>query len=376
MSNHTRVVILDNLILVPWPQAFALCFLWSVLAVRLTVHAARRYGVLAHPSQRASHTVPTPRLGGVGFVSSFFIVLFLLEQVRPVPVAPWVGALIVGGGYALVGGLLDDLLDLNPRWKFLFQAAAAGTAVASGLRLDVFDWPGGAATQFSSALGIILAFLFVVFMMNAYNFMDGMDGQAAIFGIFAFAGMLAPLVGPQISYFSGEALVCAMLAGGLAGFLPFNAPGCDPERKTFMGDSGSQFIGFALAVVALRLQDAAPDRFPLAAALILFSPFIYDVLFTLVRRFVRGENLLVAHRSHLYQRLMIAGWSHGRTLALNGLLYAACFFLSHVYAVGLPAVGGLSRNPAVWEWAAVGATACALAAYTALVLAVERRAAA
>jgi UDP-N-acetylmuramyl pentapeptide phosphotransferase/UDP-N-acetylglucosamine-1-phosphate transferase len=152
----------------------------------------------------------------------------------------------------------------------------------------------------------------------------------------------------------------------LLGLLAFNWPGTSPERKTFMGDGGSQFVGFVIAMLVLRLDESATYAFPSIAALIVLSPFIYDVCFTLLRRLSRGENIFVAHRSHLYQRLLIAGWSHGKTLLLNSILWITCVYLAYLYArAGW--LGQLQLRYFVFL-----ATAVVLFIYTAIVLLVER----
>jgi UDP-N-acetylmuramyl pentapeptide phosphotransferase/UDP-N-acetylglucosamine-1-phosphate transferase len=181
-------------------------------------------------------------------------------------------------------------------------------------------------------------------------------------------GIYLPLAAFHLLRFSGEVFVLSSLSGALLGFYLFNNPTRPQGEKTFMGDSGSQFVGFVLAIMTLRLADAGSRAFTFGAALILLSPFLWDVSYTLVRRLVRGENILQAHRSHLYQRLLIAGWSHGQTLAVNFVLWGICYALSQTYARGLRFKGPVL--PVV----AVSATLLVLLAYTLMVLLVERSA--
>jgi UDP-N-acetylmuramyl pentapeptide phosphotransferase/UDP-N-acetylglucosamine-1-phosphate transferase len=162
--------------------------------------------------------------------------------------------------------------------------------------------------------------------------MDGMDGQAALFGALVSLAMAMPLVAFDFPYAVAQSVVLLVLAGVLFAFLMFNLPTTELPRKTFMGDSGSQFVGFVLAIAALHTCEYRNSSFPFAAALIILSPFLWDVLYTLIRRTIRGENLLQAHRTHLYQRLLVAGWTHGRTLALNFVLWSLCFVLAQLDA--------------------------------------------
>lgn len=313
----------------------------SMLLVRLTILLSRHYDVMARPSDRGSHSIPTPRLGGLGSAAAFYVTAIIMSSWGVhAPLESWRLVMFVGGAWALIGGALDDFQELPPRWKLLLQIAAAGSVVAFGFAPDTFELPFAETMRVPHIVAIIIATLVSFFMMNIFNFMDGMDGQAAVFGIITafglafFVGNHGFSLGFGITwtgmYLAGMA---AIAAGSLLGLLFHNYPGREIEKKTFMGDCGSQFYGFILAVAALQAGDGPPgERFPWIASLILFSPFIYDVVYTLIRRYSRGERLTQAHRTHLYQRLMVAGWSHGQTLALNSVLYVAMLIFALIYA--------------------------------------------
>jgi UDP-N-acetylmuramyl pentapeptide phosphotransferase/UDP-N-acetylglucosamine-1-phosphate transferase len=200
-----------------------------------------------------------------------------------------------------------------------------------------------------------------------------MDGQASVFGAITGFGLAAYIANHGIRYGFGlswsgmlAAGNAAIAAATLLGLLVYNYPGRDVRSKTFLGDCGSQFYGFVLAVVALHAGDGPPEqRFPWIASLILFSPFIYDVAYTLVRRIRRGERLTEAHRTHLYQRLMVAGWTHGQTLKLNIAVYLGAMLLAWAYAA--------SNHHGIWQLGVLAATGCLLAAYTVIVLQVEEK---
>ncbi len=334
-------------------QAFVMLVIWvlrtiifpgmvSLLLVRLTIILSHQYGVVAHPSSRGSHTIPTPRLGGLGSAAAFFLSITLMNRWGAVaPFEPWRLVLMIGGLWALLGGALDDFEELSPRWKLLVQVAAAGSVLMFGFAPTRLDLPFGYTAELPAMVGAIIAMLVVFFMMNIFNFMDGMDGQASVFGVIIGLTLGIYLANYGLVFRMGLtwnnmylAAAAAMTAGSLLGLLWHNYPGRDMRWKTFMGDCGSQFYGFILAVIALQAADGNGSAvFPWAASFILFSPFIYDVCFTLIRRYRRGERLTQAHRTHLYQRLMVAGWSHGRTLALNTGLYVIMAVLAYSYAV-------------------------------------------
>lgn len=361
----------------PWLHT-VLGFLLATMLVRYSIVAAHRYELFARPSERASHTFPTPRIGGMGMGVAFYLVAFIMyfRPYAPVTPSPWNAAVIVGGAWALIGGFLDDVLELNPRWKFLFQFAAAGSAVALGFSIESITLPNQTLLPLPHELGPLFSLLFIVFIMNAYNFMDGMDGQASLFGTIVALGICLPLViqnfisaiFAETAAHSSEAQMLATLAGTLLGLLVYNYPGKAQSDKTFMGDSGSQFVGFLLAVFAMRMEQTQASGFSLIAALILLSPFLWDVCYTLVRRLARRENILQAHRSHLYQRLMIAGWSHGRTLGFNCVLWLICFWLAQLYAQA-----SRTSTPATLHWIVIAMTLGVLVLYTLTVLAVEKR---
>lgn len=314
----------------------------SLLCVRYTITLSHSYNVLARPSDRGSHTIPTPRLGGMGSAVAFYLtVLMLLIWDVYQPLEPWRLTLLVGGAWALIGGALDDVLELPPRWKLLVQLAAIGCVYTFGFAPSQFDVPF-TSFHLGPTAGTLTALITSLFLMNIFNFMDGMDGQASLFGIITGLGLGIYVTnhGLQASGFGltwnsmlpGAFAVAA--ASTLIGVMWYNYPGRPIASKTFLGDCGSQFYGFVLAIVALQAGEPnlPQQRFPWIASLILFSPFIYDVAFTLVRRYRRGERLTQAHRSHLYQRLMVAGWSHGKTLKFNAVLYVIMLVLSWLYA--------------------------------------------
>ncbi len=345
---------------------------WAVgfLLTRLSIFLARRYHVLAHPNERASHTIPTPRLGGIAIAGTVYLLVAMLDLQGQFPPALWRTGLLVGGAWAFIGGLLDDLLQLDPKPKFFFQFAAAGCALVAGIHAlpePVTSW---IATRDQSWLPIaswIFSATFIIFFMNAYNFMDGMDGQAATFGALSALALELPRAVFGDRTFVGEVILLGSLAGALLGFFFFNRPSAALERKTFMGDCGSQFVGFVLAVMVLRCEQTTPRVFNFWSAVIVLSPFIWDVVYTLVRRLLRGENILQAHRTHLYQRLLVAGWTHGEVLALNFVLWGICFVLAQLH-------GRLLRAEADdWLPLVYCATALVLVLYTIFVLAVEFR---
>jgi UDP-N-acetylmuramyl pentapeptide phosphotransferase/UDP-N-acetylglucosamine-1-phosphate transferase len=198
--------------------------------------------------------------------------------------------------------LLDDLTGLRARTRLLVHLLAAGLLLVGGLGL-----PWGWASWVASLLGI-------VWMLNLFNFMDGMDGFAggmalAGFGFLGWAGHLAGA--------GSYALYCWMICAACLGFLIFNFP----PARIFMGDVGSATLG--LLAAALSLWGVRLQLYPAWFPLLVFSPFIVDATVTLLRRALRRERVWQAHREHVYQRLVQAGWGHRRTVLTEYALMAA-----------------------------------------------------
>lgn len=282
-----------------------------VLSFILTA-ALRRYAlaksIIDVPNARSSHTVPTPRGGGVSIVLTF---LFTLPLLLMAGLAPLSVVLALGGAGALVAliGFMDDHGHIAARWRLLGHFFAAGWALF---------WLGGLPpiTLFGMAVylswvGQFLAVLYLVWMLNLYNFMDGIDGIASVEAICVCLGacLLYWLTG-----FEGLIWLPMLLAAAVAGFLFWNFP----PARIFMGDAGSGFLGLILGVLSIQAAWASSQL--LWAWLILLGVFVVDATFTLIRRLVRGDKVYEAHRSHAYQ---FASRRFGRhlpvTLAVAGI---------------------------------------------------------
>lgn len=253
----------------------------------------RRYAmaksIIDIPNARSSHTVPTPRGGGVAIVLSFLLALPVLAFSGFLPWTTTWAMLGSGTGIAVLG-FLDDHGHIAARWRLLGHFAASAWALY---------WLGGlpAITLFGFSvdlgwLGHILAGFYLVWMLNLYNFMDGIDGIASVEAICACLGacLLYWLAG-----FDSLIILPLVLAAAVLGFLYWNFP----PARIFMGDAGSGFLGMILGI--LSLQAAWVSSQLLWAWLILLGVFIVDATFTLIRRLVRGDKVYEAHRSHAYQ---------------------------------------------------------------------------
>ncbi len=270
------------------------------------------------PNARSSHTHPTPRMGGLGIVATFVIILPLLWIMLIGAGRNWLLATKFGVAllsYVIIAavGLVDDLRRIGPLAKYLGQLAAALIALWGGVLFLRFDLPFSGVITFGTVLGAVLTIIWLTGFSNFFNFMDGIDGLAGGVGVIYSLALAVVCIGTSHRLVGAG---CLMLAAACLGFVAHNFP----PAKIFMGDVGSLFIGYVLAAFAVVTANNGEHPAPFIAVLLIFGTFIYDATFTIFRRIRHGEKLYEAHRSHLYQRLVIAGQSHHRvSLTYYGL---------------------------------------------------------
>jgi UDP-GlcNAc:undecaprenyl-phosphate GlcNAc-1-phosphate transferase len=277
----------------------ALLVLLSAGTVRMMI-AAR---VMDTPAARKAHDRPTPKGGGVGIVVAFLIgigVLYRFAEFSRLANPYFLGVIEASVAIAVVA-FLDDLFD----WPFIVklgaQVLAALVAVSSGLYVTDFRIPYLGPLPLAWA-GIALTLAWLLFTTNAMNFIDGLNGLASGVALIAclFIAFIAEHHGGWFAY-----AAAGLLAAGLAGFLPFNFP----KARIFMGDVGSQFTGFMLAVLAVVASRFDGVELSFLLVPMLLSGVLFDVAFTLVRRGLQGESVTQPHRGHLYQIAQRSGVS-------------------------------------------------------------------
>ncbi len=296
-------------------------FLTGVISFLVTgwlVNAPSWLRTLDMPNKRSLHSQPTPRIGGLGVVAAFVVILPMLWIMLLPKATNWVLATklaIALLSYVVIAGvgLIDDLRRIGPLAKYLGQLLAAIIAIWGGVIFTHLSLPYVGLIGFGWAAGALLTILWLTGFSNFFNFMDGIDGLAG--GV----GAIYSLALACICFGTGHRLLGAgslMMAAACLGFLAHNFP----PAKIFMGDVGSLFIGYVLAAFAVMTANSGERPAPFIAVALIFGTFIYDATLTIFRRLVRGEKIYQAHRSHLYQRLVIAGQSHRRvSLTYYGL---------------------------------------------------------
>jgi Fuc2NAc and GlcNAc transferase len=283
----------------------------ALLAFLLTAVIRRHaegLGLIDVPNARSSHTHPVPRGGGIAL--AIVILCGLTVFALSINTHSDLFTLIAGGALVAIVGLADDRRSQPVVLRVLVHLAAAGLAVATLGPVRLVTVPG----LFELPLGWTaapLTVLWIVAMVNAYNFMDGIDGIAAGQAIVAGGGWI--WLGAAYDLPIVE-LTGLLIAGAAAGFLVHNRP----PARIFLGDVGSGFLGYMLAVLTVAASRERPELF-LAGVLFMWA-FLLDTAVTLIRRAWNRENVFAAHRSHLYQRLVINGHSHA---VVAGLYTAA-----------------------------------------------------
>lgn len=267
--------------------------------------------VLDRPDPRKAHTRPIPKGGGVGVVAAFLLgVAALYEFAEFSRLAdPYFRGVIAASAAIAAVAFLDDLRDWPFAVKLAAQLGAAGVVVGSGLYVSALNLPGWGTVPLGW-LGPPLTLAWIVFVTNAVNFIDGLNGLASGVSVVACA-FLAGIGAAYEGWFVYFASL--LLAAGLVGFLPFNYP----RARIFMGDVGSQFCGFVLAVLGVAAGRFAGAELSVLLVPMLLFGVLFDVAFTLVRRALAGERITQAHRGHLYQVAHRAGMAAPLVAALQ-----------------------------------------------------------
>lgn len=265
--------------------------------------------VLDRPNQRSSHSVPTPRGGGIAIVAGVLAALsatgVLFEA--PLPVVASIALLFAAIGF------IDDLRGLPAVARLVAQIG--GATVGTAALAFVLDWAG-----WWLPVVVVAATAWTVGFTNVFNFMDGINGIAA-----AQAGIsgAAFLVLGSVEDLTVVAALGGATVGAAAGFAPFNFP----KARVFLGDVGSYFLGAWLALTAVVGFRAG---LPPEACGAPFALYVSDVAVTLLRRVRRGAPWREAHREHVYQRLVIGGWSHTQTTTVVAVAVVCCSALGSV----------------------------------------------
>lgn len=306
---------------------FAIALLATTGGVALFKRYGAAAGMLDVPNERSSHVRPTPRGGGIVLV---LVCLAVYCVSAAVGVSPIKWAYVTGALIVAAISWLDDVYGVHAFLRLLVHAVAAVIVIWGCGPLTSVYLPVGESIIYLGALAPIITFLWIVWLINAYNFMDGIDGIAGAQALVAGLGWAA------FGYFVDDRALY-LFAGAIAfsslGFLIHNWT----PASVFMGDVGSAFLGLTFATMPLLLKEKAAivnRGWIMTAAIAFLWLFVFDSVFTFARRVLKRERFWVAHRQHLYQRLIVGGSGHGHVsliYAFLGSIVISSFFAAFLF---------------------------------------------
>ena len=298
--------------------AFIVSFAFTFATTPLVRRSAFKIGAIDIPKDnRRMHKKPTPRIGGLAIIFGFTVATLCFAQ----PSRQLYGTL-AGAAIIAVMGVIDDCKNLPAKLKFVIQIIAALVVVFAGdIKIDVFTNPNFLSDNpywvLPEWLSVTLTVIWIVFITNAVNFIDGLDGLAA--GVSAIMSISLVFISIRVGEYPIAILGIALM-GSCFGFLPFNFN----PAKIFMGDTGSTFLGFMLATLSIQGVFKSYAVISFAVPLLILGLPLFDALFAMIRRILRGQSPMTADRGHLHHRLVDMGFSQKQTVfilyAISGVL--------------------------------------------------------
>lgn len=304
--------------------SFALC----VAMIPLIIKFCKKFSLYDYQSARKIHSGDIPRLGGIGIAVSFFIAaflfLFLTQKIGFKNNLP----ILIAGLIIFTGAIIDDLKNLPAIVKLIIQLVAVSLVTINGYRFtQICGW------HLPTVLSFILTFGWVLGVINAYNLIDGLDGLCGSLSFTALVtlGVLYTLSG------NIEANLCFILAGSVLGFLVFNWP----PAKIFMGDNGSQFLGFMIATIPLYTSSDVFEYNKFLIMLVITSFPVFDTIAAIWRRLRENRGIMSPDRSHLHHKLLNMGYNKKQALYLIAVLQTLlCIAVILSFIVGNTVVDG------------------------------------
>ena len=298
--------------------AFIISFVFTFATTPLVRRLAFKIGAIDIPrDKRRMHKKPTPRIGGLAIVFGFLVATLCFADMSRQLVGTLCGAAII-----IAMGVVDDCRALDAKLKFVIQIAAALVVVYVGdIKIDVFTNPNIFSDNpywvLPPWLSVALTVIWIVFITNSVNFIDGLDGLAA--GVSAIMSVSLVFISISVGEYSIAILGIALM-GSCFGFLPFNFN----PAKIFMGDTGSTFLGFMLATLSIQGVFKSYAVISFAVPLLILGLPLFDASFAMIRRVATGKSPMIADRGHLHHRLIDMGFSQKQTVfilyAISGVL--------------------------------------------------------
>ncbi len=304
--------------------AFVLASVLSFASTPLVKLLAEKVGAVDVPNdERRMHKTPIPRMGGLAIFLGFLFAVILFVDISTQLRGMLIGAIVI-----VILGIVDDIIPLPALLKFIVQILAAYIVVSHGTVIEKFTNPNIFSADPYIDLGVMsipITIIWIVAITNAVNLIDGLDGLAVgVSSIAAFSLLLIAIFLPEYNI----AILMAALAGACIGFMPYNLN----PAKIFMGDTGSTFLGFVLACVSIQGLFKFYALVSFAVPFLILGLPLFDTIFAIVRRILKGQNPMKADRGHVHHRLIDMGFNQKQTVTIlyvmSGLLGLAAVILA------------------------------------------------
>lgn len=292
-----------------------IAFVISIVVTPFVKKFAMFTGVISIPKDdRRVHKKPMPLLGGLSIYAAFLVTVFLKKG----NITIWEWGVVLGATIIVIGGFLDDKYEIKPWQKLFFQIAAACCLIGFGDRIKLLTNPFYNMNPYIDIdlwISIPFTMIWIIGITNALNLIDGLDGLAAGVGLISTITIfiVALLNGRQEAMY-----MTAILSGAILGFLPYNFN----PASIFMGDTGSQLLGFLLAAISMEGAIKSATAFSIAVPILALGLPIYDTLFAMIRRKINGKPIMQADKGHLHHRLMDMGLSQKQAVIIMYLISA------------------------------------------------------
>ena len=298
-------------------------FLASLILVPIVKKIAIHINAMDEPNERKIHKVPMPRLGGLAIFLAFLLGYMLYGEISTQMLS-----ILIGSFLLILVGIVDDIHSVKARYKLIVQIVAAAIVVLYGdlsfTELSVF----GYNIYFNDFFGALLSILFIVAITNAINLIDGLDGLAA--GISSIYFLTIAIIAFILNRIGGlDVIISLIMLGSTLGFLFHNFP----PAKIFMGDTGSLFLGFMISIIALLGYKVTTFTSLIVPIIILAIP-IFDTVFAILRRLLKGQNIGVADKEHFHHQLLKMKYSPTKSILIIYAIDIAFAAVSIFYILG------------------------------------------
>ena len=294
--------------------ALIVALIVALVATPVVKSLAFKMGAMDVPKDnRRMHDHPIPRMGGLAIFLGFLLSVLLFAEITP-----QLRGMLLGSVIIVVPGIFDDIYSLPAMFKFVVQIVAALVAVFSGNVIQTLSNPNIFSSDLYWDLGVLsipVSVIWIVAITNAVNLIDGLDGLAC--GVSTISSMTLLVISLVVSD-APAAILMAALAGSCIGFLPYNLN----PAKIFMGDTGSTFLGYVLAVVSIQGLFKFYTIISFAVPFLMLGLPIFDTCFAFIRRIAHGQSPMHADRSHVHHRLIDMGFSQKQAVAVLYIISA------------------------------------------------------